>query len=109
VEIHDGDGLIGRVDAWYDEAAVAVEFDGRVKYSDPRAASPSEALWKEKRREDRLRDAGPRVVRVVNDDLGAAWPRKAARIRGLLDAPYQSERRFRTVLSTEPVRDADLT
>jgi len=106
VEIHDGAGLVGRVDAWYEEAAVAVEFDGRVKYSDPRDASPSEALWKEKRREDRLRDAGARVIRVVNDELGSVWPRKAARIRSLLDGPYPSERRFRTVFSMEPVRDA---
>jgi predicted transcriptional regulator of viral defense system len=106
VEIHDGAGLIGRVDAWYEEAAVAIEFDGRVKYSDPRDGSPSEALWKEKRREDRLRDAGARVIRVVNDELGSDWPRKAARIRSLLDGPYQSERRFRAVFSREPARDA---
>jgi predicted transcriptional regulator of viral defense system len=108
VEIHDGAGFIGRVDAWYEEAAVAVEFDGRVKYVDPRDASSGEVLWKEKRREDRLRDAGARVVRVVNDDLGPAWPRRASRIRSLLDAPYPSERRFRTVLSTEPILQADV-
>jgi hypothetical protein len=108
VEIHDGAGFIGRVDAWYEEAAVAVEFDGRVKYVDPRDASSGEVLWKEKRREDRLRDAGARVVRIVNDDLGPAWPRRASRIRSLLDAPYPSERRFRTVLSTEPILQADV-
>lgn len=34
VEIHDGVGFVGRVDAWYEEVAVAVEFDGRVKYLD---------------------------------------------------------------------------
>jgi hypothetical protein len=108
VTLHDGDGFIGRVDAWYEEAAVAIEFDGRVKYSDPRGASSSEVLWKEKRREDRMRDAGARVVRVVNDDLGATWPQKASRIRSLLEAPNPSERRFRAVLSAEPIRKADV-
>src|SRR4051812_8320102 len=75
VEIHDAAGLIGRVDGWYEEAAVAVEFDGQVKYTDPLyASSPAEALWKEKRREDLLRAVGIRVVRVVNEDLGRSWP-----------------------------------
>ncbi|WP_245161199.1 hypothetical protein [Blastococcus sp. CT_GayMR16] len=108
VEIHDDAGFLGRVDAWYEEAAVAVEFDGRVKYTDPRNGSPSgEVLWQEKRREDRLRDAGVRVVRVVNDDLGPGWPQTATRIRSLLAAPYVTERRFRTVTRAEPVRTSD--
>lgn len=110
VEIHDEAGFIGRVDAWYEEAAVALEFDGRVKYVDPRSGSaPGEVLWKEKRREDRLRDAGVRVVRVVNEDLGVPWAQKAARIRGLLAAPYVGERRFRTVLMDEPDRRSEVT
>ena len=89
VEIHDAAGFIGRVDAWYEDAAVAIEFDGQVKYTDPRyASSPGEVLWKEKRREDRMRAVGVRVVRVVNEDLGSPWPRMATRIGGLLAAPY---------------------
>lgn len=108
VEIHDGAGLIGRVDAWYEEAAIAVEFDGRVKYTDPRDGSWGEVLWKEKRREDRMRDAGARVVRIVHDDLGPTWPRKASRIRSLLDSPSPMERRFRTVPSLEPIRKPDV-
>jgi hypothetical protein len=108
VEIHDDAGLIGRVDAWYEDAAVAVEFDGRVKYTDPRTGStPGEVLWREKRREDRMRDVGIRVVRIVNEDLGAAWLPKSSRIRGLLAAPYVGQRRFRTVLSAEPGRESD--
>lgn len=108
VEIHDGAGFIGRVDAWYAEAAVAIEFDGRVKYLDPRTGSSSgEVLWKEKRREDRMRDVGVCVVRVVNEDLGAEWAQKASRIRSLLAAPYVGERRFRTVSRAEPVRKPD--
>jgi hypothetical protein len=108
VDIHDGAGFIGRVDAWYPDAAVALEFDGRVKYVDPwNKTSPGEVLWQEKRREDRMRDVGVRVVRVVDEDLGIAWTEKAVRIRGLVDRPYLGERRFRTVLSTEPVRTTD--
>ena len=104
-EIHDDAGLIGRVDAWYEDAAVAVEFDGRVKYLEPRDGSSSgDVLWKEKRREDRIRDTGIRVVRIVNDDRGPGWAPKAARIRGLLAAPYVGERRFRAVATVEPGR-----
>jgi predicted transcriptional regulator of viral defense system len=103
VEIHDSAGFIGRVDGWYEEAAVALEFDGRVKYTDPLfASSPGEALWKEKRREDRIRALGIRFVRVVNEDLGHPWPGLAARIGGLLASPYAGPRRFRAVPTEEP-------
>ena len=103
VDVHDDAGFIARVDAWYADAAVAVEFDGRVKYLDPRdGASSGEVLWQEKRREDRLRETGARVVRVVSEDLRAGWPLKAAKIRALVQTPYAGERRFRTVLSAEP-------
>jgi hypothetical protein len=105
VEIHDAAGLVGRVDAWYEDAALALEFDGRVKYVDPVNGSPSgDVLWKEKRREDRMRDLGVRFARIVNDDLGAMWPQKAARIHELLDVPYVADRRFRTVPTAEPTR-----
>ena len=103
VEIHDAAGLIGRVDGWYEEAAVALEFDGLVKYTDPLYAStPGEALWMEKRREDRIRAVGIRVVRVANEDLGKPWPAIAARIGALLSAPYVVPRRFRAVPIDEP-------
>ena len=103
VEIHDAAGRLGRVDAWYEDAAVAIEFDGQVKYTDPRhAASPGQVLWKEKRREDRMRAVGIRVVRIVNEDLASTWPRTAARISGLLTAPYVGPRRFRAVPADEP-------
>jgi hypothetical protein len=103
VEIHDAPGFIGRVDGWYEDAAVAIEFDGQVKYTDPRyTSSPGEALWKEKRREDRMRAVGIRVVRVVNEDLGQPWPEMAARIGDLLAAPYVGARRFRALRIDEP-------
>jgi predicted transcriptional regulator of viral defense system len=103
VEIHDTGGFIGRVDAWYDDAALAIEFDGQVKYTDPRhASSPGKVLWDEKRREDAMRALGVRFVRVVNEDLGAPWPGTAARIRGQLAAPYIGVRSFRAVRTDEP-------
>jgi hypothetical protein len=98
VEIRDARGLVGRVDAWYEEAAVAVEFDGLVKYEDPRdGRSPARVLWDEKRREDRLRDLDIRVVRVVRADLGPAWERVCARLASLLAAPLTGPRRFTVV------------
>jgi predicted transcriptional regulator of viral defense system len=103
VEIHDAAGLIGRADAWYEEAAVVIEFDGQVKYTDPRyASSPGQVLWDEKRREDRMRAVGLRVVRIVNEDLGTPWRGMAARIGGLLATPYIGPRRFRAVPTDEP-------
>ncbi len=109
VDVYDDVGFIGRVDAWYAEAAVAVEFDGQVKYVDPWSGSPSgEVLWEEKRREDRLRAVGVRVVRVVSDDLGSEWMRKADRIARLLAAPHVGDRRFRTESSREPERTSDV-
>ncbi len=74
VEFVDADGLIGRTDFWWDELMLIGEFDGRSKYRvDPQMApeEASEVLWKEKRREDRLRAGGHRrVVRWVWAD---AW------------------------------------
>jgi very-short-patch-repair endonuclease len=46
---------------------VVVEFDGRVKYG--MDGRPEEALWAEKQREDRLRELGLVVVRIVWADL----------------------------------------
>ncbi|MFJ4296559.1 hypothetical protein [Curtobacterium sp. NPDC089689] len=52
------DGHTDRVDFWFEELGVVVEFDGKQKYVDREALagrSPDEALWHEKVREDRLR------------------------------------------------------
>ena len=95
VEIRTGARLVGIVDAWFDEAAVAVEFDGRIKYTDPwRGRSPEQALWEEKRREDELRSLDIRVLRIVDADLGASWPRTEARLREMLAGPGPAVRRF---------------
>lgn len=64
--VEDADGLVGRVDFWWEDRGLVGEFDGRLKYRadgvrDARA--PEERVWAEKRREDRLRALGLRVVR----------------------------------------------
>jgi hypothetical protein len=46
VDLHGPRGFVARVDAWYEDAAVAVEFDGRVKYDDPFAGrTAAQVLW----------------------------------------------------------------
>jgi hypothetical protein len=68
----DARGLIGRVDFYWPQAHLVGEFDGLVKYSKPEFLSgrtPSEVVVEEKRREDRLRALGLRVVRWTWDDL----------------------------------------
>ena len=64
--IVDEDGeLVGRVDFLVTGTNVIVEFDGKVKY----ASGDVDVLWKEKRREDRLRRLGYVVVRLTWADL----------------------------------------
>jgi len=87
VDLHDEHGFVGRLDAWYEEAALALEFDGWVKYADPRGGrSPAQVAWEEKRREDRIRNTDVRVVRIVNDDFGPQWSRVVGRIQSAGDA-----------------------
>jgi predicted transcriptional regulator of viral defense system len=104
VELHGPRGFVARVDAWFDKAAVALEFDGRVKYLDPRdGRAPGEVLWREKRREDEVRELGVRVVRLAQEDLApahrSAW---VGRIQALLAAPPVGTRRFTVVRTPEP-------
>jgi hypothetical protein len=95
VEIRSGGRLVGVVDGWFDDAAVAVEFDGRVKYTDPWRDRPAErVLWEEKRREDELRALGIRVVRLADADLGDRWPARADALARLLAAPGPEVRLF---------------
>ena len=95
VEIRVGGRLVAVVDGWFDDAAVAVEFDGRVKYTDPwRDRSPGRVLWEEKRREDALRGLDIGVVRIADADVGTAWPATEQRLRRLTSTPGPAERRF---------------
>lgn len=94
VEIRAGGGLIAVVDAWFDDAAVAVEFDGRVKYTDPwRGRSPEQVLWDEKRREDELRSLDIRLLRVADADLDGSWAPMERRLRTLLATSGPADRR----------------
>lgn len=61
-EIPDG-GTTWRADFRVQGHRVLIEFDGKVKYAD------REQVWREKKREDRLRDLGWEIVRVTWADL----------------------------------------
>ncbi|TDC52563.1 hypothetical protein E1212_08185 [Jiangella ureilytica] len=65
------DGATDRVDFYFADQATVGEFDGRQKYE--RLLRPGEtaedAIWREKVREDRLRERGLQVVRTVWADL----------------------------------------
>lgn len=66
-EVRYPDGTMDRVDFWFPQLGVVVEFDGRQKYVDPAmldGRDPGDVLWAEKRREDRLR-ALPGVRAVI--------------------------------------------
>jgi hypothetical protein len=91
--VYDREGhLIATVDAAWPEHGVIGEFDGRVKYGRllRPGEEPGDAVFREKVREDRIRDAtGWRVVRVVWDDL-ARRHETVARIRAALGPPWSS-------------------
>jgi hypothetical protein len=65
-EVRDERGVVARVDFWWAEHGLVGEFDGRVKYrvdGIPDRRRLEDRVWAEKRREDRLRGLGLRVVR----------------------------------------------
>jgi very-short-patch-repair endonuclease len=79
-EIWHGGRFIARVDFLFRASRVIVEIDGRIKYTDPHGP-PGEVLWREKQREDRLREAGYEVVRVTWAQLTQGRAEVAVRIR----------------------------
>lgn len=100
VNLFDAAGRwLARVDAWWEEFAVAGEADGRVKYDVGPVedlAAARQALYDEKRREDRLRAAGVGVVRWGALDLRRPeeWGR---RVREQLAAHDRAAFRGRSV------------
>lgn len=65
VDLFDARGnWIARVDKLFRAEHTVVEVDGKVKYEDPNV-DPRDALWKEKAREDRIRETGLEVVRLT--------------------------------------------
>lgn len=98
VEIWSGGRLLAVVDGWYDDAAIVLEFDGKLKYTDPwRDRTPGQVLWEEKRREDTLRGLDIRVVRVADEDVGRGWGALDRRLRAMLSVPGPVDRRFTAV------------
>jgi Transcriptional regulator, AbiEi antitoxin len=62
VDIYDAMGLIGRSDFLWEKHRTVGEFDGRLKYVGDDITD--DVLYKEKQREDRLRDGGAEVFRI---------------------------------------------
>lgn len=83
-KVHDRSGrLIGRTDFAWPAYGLLGEFDGMTKYADHLrpGETPRDALHREKRREDRLREeTGWRMIRFVWDDIFTPQ-RTAARLR----------------------------
>ena len=97
LEVRDSAGLIGFADFGWEDQMTLGEFDGRLKYTVPPGADPEQAasvVWREKRREDRLRAAGFEVVRWTWDDLY----RPAQLIARLLAAFARAGSRRRTAV-----------
>ncbi|WP_369139617.1 type IV toxin-antitoxin system AbiEi family antitoxin domain-containing protein [Modestobacter versicolor] len=98
VELRVDGRLVKVADGWYQEAALVVEFDGRVKYERPAyGGRPEDVLFDEERREDLLRSIGVRFVRLVDDDLGRGWPPVESRVRRELAVPGPVDRSFTAV------------
>lgn len=59
--------LVARTDFSWGDGALAGEFDGKVKYTSAAqfGHDPSDTVWKEKQREDELRDLGVVVIRWI--------------------------------------------
>ena len=94
--IAEGD-FVARVDLLIDDCRLIVEFDGREKYQrcrDPgvdKRLSDGDIVWAEKLREDRLRELGFEVVRLVWADLDG--PRRTLAKRRLLEAAVRGRLR----------------
>jgi hypothetical protein len=98
VELRVAGRLVKVADGWYSEAALAIEFDGQVKYRRPAfGRTPEEQLWKEKRDEDLLRSCGVRFVRAAAVDLGPGRWELDRQVRRSLLVPGPAHREFEEV------------
>jgi hypothetical protein len=108
----DGPVMVGKVDLYFPRQRVIVEFDGRVKYSDPTmrsGRSPAEVVIAEKLREDELRrlptvdgfvrlswddaypgGSMPRHLLTAGIPLNDRWPELWTGLRRTLDARWHT-------------------
>jgi hypothetical protein len=90
--------LIGITDLYVDEYATAIEFDGKLKYGrelyeksgEIEDVDIGEVVWREKRREDAIRDEGHEVVRLVWSELDG----RDAEVRARLERAFARGRRL---------------
>lgn len=93
VELWVDGRLVKVVDGWYPDQAVALEFDGAVKYRRPAfGRTPEDELWREKRAEDQLRSRGIRFVRAAAVDLGSRRAEFDRLVRRMLSTPGPASR-----------------
>ncbi|WP_158437867.1 type IV toxin-antitoxin system AbiEi family antitoxin domain-containing protein [Naasia lichenicola] len=93
VPFSDERGAIGRVDFYWPGSRVIGEFDGAVKYMAAEmrnGLSPADIVWKEKKREDRLRRQSDALFRLIWADI-----RDRSRLRGILLGAGLTPRRGR--------------
>ena len=85
-EIHVDGRLVARTDFAWQERRLVGEFDGRIKYGRllRPGQNPGDAVFEEKRREDRIREADWGVVRWCWDELSTPSA-LCSRIRRALD------------------------
>jgi hypothetical protein len=69
-EFRDADGSMF-TDFFWPSVNVAAEFDGKTKYfsDEYNRGDPAEAVWREKKREDRLRRQVSSVVRIITPEV----------------------------------------
>ena len=93
VVIRAPDGYEARVDFLWEDLGVVGEFDGEQKYGRllRNGELPADAVFREKVREDRLREMGYIVVRWIWDDLQHP-ERLVARIKRALEVASASRR-----------------
>ena len=86
VEIRDEQGSM-YPDFFWRSIRAAAEFDGKVKYTnnDYTAGDPAEVVWREKRREDRLRRQLSGMTRILTSDI--SHPDRLARLLEDLGVP----------------------
>jgi hypothetical protein len=85
-EFRDVEGVM-RVDFYWVRVRVCCEFDGKLKYTRGfvGAGDPSEVVWQEKKRQDRLNRCGVSVERIVSHDV--SHPQLLSRILGEAGVP----------------------